>query len=298
MNNLIDLHIHTNCSDGVLTPYEVIDEALRNKVDTISITDHDTVSAYTKDLIEYAKTNNINLIPGIEISTKTKKCGIHILGYNIDIHNKELIEKLEKVRNARHDYLKNVSEKLESLGYKVNIDDLEKIESVTKAHIAEDIISNKANEELLIKEFKQIPSKGLFIETLMNEGCPAYVKKETITPKEASELIKKANGIVVLAHPVAYYYEDNLTEDDIQELIDEIDPDGIEAYYIYIDKNNNKHNDIDKWSKFSKKNNKFMTIGSDFHRKDGIHPEIGLVNEKIKLENSQKLMAKIRNHNV
>ena len=177
MNNLIDLHIHTNCSDGVLSPYEVIDEALRNKVDTISITDHDTVSAYTKDLIEYAKTNNINLIPGIEISTKTKKYGIHILGYNIDIHNKELIEKLEKVRNARHDYLKNVSKKLESLGYIVNIDNLEKIESVTKAHIAEDIISNKANEELLIKEFKQIPSKGLFIETLMNEGCPAYVKK-------------------------------------------------------------------------------------------------------------------------
>ena len=288
MNNLIDLHIHTNCSDGVLSPYEVIDEALRNKVDTISITDHDTVSAYTKDLIEYAKTNNINLIPGIEISTKTKKCGIHILGYNIDIHNKELIEKLEKVRNARHDYLKNVSEKLESLGYKVNIDDLEKIESVTKAHIAEDIISNKANEELLLKEFKQIPSKGLFIETLMNEGCPAYVKKETITPKEASELIKKANGIVVLAHPVAYYYEDNLTEDDIQELIDEIDPDGIEAYYIYIDKNNYKHNDIDKWSKFSKKNNKLMTIGSDFHRKDGIHPEIGLVKEKIVIEENIK----------
>ena len=290
MNNLIDLHIHTNCSDGVLSPYEVIDEALRNIVDTISITDHDTVSAYTKDLIEYAKTNNINLISGIEISTKTKKCGIHILGYNIDIHNKELIEKLEKVRNARHDYLKNVSKKLESLGYKVNIDDLEKIESVTKAHIAEDIISNKANEELLLKEFKQIPSKGLFIETIMNEGCPAYVKKETITPKEASQLIKKANGIVVLAHPVAYYYEDNLTEDDIQELIDEIDPDGIEAYYIYIDKNNNKHNDIDKWSKFSKKNNKLMTIGSDFHRKDGIHPEIGLMNEKIKLENKEKLI--------
>ena len=288
MNNLIDLHIHTNCSDGVLTPYEVIDEALKNKVDTISITDHDTVSAYTKDLIEYAKTNNINLIPGIEISTKTKKCGIHILGYNIDIHNKELIEKLEKVRNARHDYLKNVSKKLESLGYKVNIDDLEKIESVTKAHIAEDIISNKANEELLLKEFKQIPSKGLFIETLMNEGCTAYVKKETITPKEASELIKKANGIVVLAHPVAYYYEDNLTEDDIQELIDEIDPDGIEAYYIYIDKNNNKHNDIDKWSKFSKKNNKLMTIGSDFHRKDGFHPEIGLVNEDIVMEENIK----------
>ena len=284
MKELIDLHIHTTSSDGVLTPYEVIDEAKKNNVKTISITDHDTVSAYTNDLIEYAKENEIKLIPGIEISTKTKKCGIHILGYDIDIHNKEFLEKLEKIRNARHDYLYNVSKKLKELGYIVNIEELDKIESVTKAHIALDIINNKENEKQLLKEFNDIPSKGQFIETLLNEGCPAYVKKESITPKEASELIRKVNGKVVLAHPVAYYYEDNLTEEDIQALVDEISPDGIEAYYIYIDKNGVKHNDIEKWVKFSKKNKKEMTIGSDFHSFDNIHPVIGLLKEDIDKE--------------
>ena len=284
MKELIDLHIHTTSSDGVLTPYEVIDEAKKNNVKTISITDHDTVSAYTKELIEYAKEKEIKLIPGIEISTKTKRCGIHILGYDIDIHNKEFLEKLEKIRNARHDYLYNVSKKLKELGYIVNIEELDKIESVTKAHIALDIINNKENNKQLLKEFNDIPSKGQFIETLLNEGCPAYVKKESITPKEASELIRKVNGKVVLAHPVAYYYEDNLTEEDIQELIEEISPDGIEAYYIYIDKKGVKHNDIEKWVEFSKRNKKEMTIGSDFHSFDNIHPVIGLLKEDIDKE--------------
>ena len=94
MEKLIDLHIHTVCSDGVLTPKEVIDEALANKVSTIAICDHDTIEAYNEELFEYAKEKNIKLILGVEISTKTKKCGIHVLGYNFDLNNKELREKL------------------------------------------------------------------------------------------------------------------------------------------------------------------------------------------------------------
>ena len=108
------------------------------------------------------------------------------------------------------------------------------------------------------------------IETVMNEGCPAYVKKETITPKEASELIRKAGGKVVLAHPVAYKYEDNLDINDILSLVNETKADGIEANYIYIDRNNNKINEIDKWNNFAKEHNLFVTVGSDFHKKDGI----------------------------
>ena len=90
MEKLIDLHIHTVCSDGVLTPKKVIDEALTNKVSTIAICDHDTIEAYNEELFEYAKEKNIKLILGVEISTKTKKCGIHVLGYNFDLNNKEL----------------------------------------------------------------------------------------------------------------------------------------------------------------------------------------------------------------
>ena len=293
MKNNIDLHIHTTCSDGALTPFEVINEAYKNNVKIISITDHDNLNAYSEELINYAKEKDIKLITGIEISTKINKCGIHVLGYNIDIHNEELINKITKLQNARHDYLIKVSDKLKSLGYLVNTEKLDKIDAVTKAHIALDVIQNNDNKNILIKTFNQIPSKGLFIETIMNEGCPAYVKKETITPVEASNLIKNAGGIVVLAHPVAYFYEDNLKEIDIKNIIENKKADGIEAYYIYVDKDNNKHNDIKKWYKFAKENNLLVTIGSDFHSFDNIHPNIGLTNENINInENDTNVLLK------
>ena len=149
----IDLHIHTTCSDGVLNPYEVIDEAYKNDVKIISITDHDTISAYTEDLIEYTKKKGIKLIPGIEISTKSNKCGIHVLGYNIDINNKEFSDILCGLRSTRHKYLYDVSKKLESIGFILNVNTLDKIDAVTKAHIANDVINNKNNKDNLIKYF-------------------------------------------------------------------------------------------------------------------------------------------------
>ena len=280
----IDLHIHTSKSDGILTPKEVIDEAKKNNVNVISICDHDTIDAYTLDLLEYAKKNNIKLIYGVEISTKYKGYGYHVLGYNIDIFNKDLKEELSKIRLARHNYLYEVSKKLNELGYIVNTNELDKIDSVTKAHIANDIINNENNKDLLIKKFNKIPNKGEFIETLLNENCPCYVEKLSITPYVASCMIKKYGGKVILAHPVAYYYEDKKTIEDITNLLKEMNADGIEGNYIYIDKNNIKHNDIDIWNNLANKLNIISTIGSDFHNFDGIHPVIGLINEDIKVD--------------
>lgn len=283
MPKRIDLHIHTNVSDGALTPKEVIDEAVENNVSVVAISDHDTIDAYSDELFIYAESKNIQLINAVEISTKIEKAGIHVLGYNFDMNDQNFRDSLYKLRNARHIYLHDVSKKLNKLGYYLNVDELDKIEAVTKAHIALDIIKNEKNKRKLITEFGHIPNKGEFIETIMNENCPAYVRKETCTPKEASEIIRKAGGKVVLAHPVAYVHEDNLTEDDIQNIIDEINPDGLETYYLYVDKNNQKFDESEKWNKFAEKNKLFATIGSDFHSKDGIHPEIGFKNNEIQL---------------
>lgn len=284
MSKKIDLHIHTTMSDGFLTPKEVIDEAHKNGVCAIAIADHDTIEAYDEEIFNYAKNKNVKLINAVEISTKSKKVGIHILGYNFDLNDKKFQERLYKIRNARHDYLHNVGKKINELGYIVNVEELDKIDSVTKAHIALDIINNKKNKELLLKKFNHIPSKGEFIETIMNENCPAYVKKETVTPKEAAQIIREANGKVVLAHPVAYVHEDNLTDEDILEIIKDMKPDGLEANYLYVDKYDNKINEVKKWNKFAKENGLFVTIGSDFHNKDGIRPEIGFVNTDFVLE--------------
>jgi len=292
----IDLHIHTNKSDGLLSPKEIIDEAKKKHVQTIAIADHDTVDAYTDEVYNYAKDNEIELITAVEISTKTKKCGIHVLGYNIDTSSKYLNESLKKIRNARHDYLHNVANKLNEMNYILNINKLDMIEAVTKAHIAMDIISNKKNEKQLLKQFGHIPSKGEFIETIMNENCPAYVKKETVTPKEAAEIIRKAGGKVVLAHPVAYVHEDNLTMNEILEIINDMKADGLEANYIYTDRNNNIVNEIEKWNKFAEENHLFVTIGSDFHMEDGNHAEIGLENVGVVLEDEKvnEILEKLR----
>lgn len=296
MEKIIDLHIHTNLSDGALSPKEIIDESSKIGLKTISITDHDTIEAYDKEIIEYANNKGINLIPGVEISTKINKCGIHVLGYNFDINNNELIEKLSLLRNARHDYLKNVSKKLNELGYIVNINELDKIDAVTKAHISRDVINNPKNKELLVKDFGYIPEMGEFIETIMNEGCKAYVKKQTISPKEAAKLIRNAGGKVVLAHPVAYQNEDNLTEENIKEIIKDMKADGIESYYIYTNRDNKKVNDIEKWNKIAEELNLITTIGSDFHKYDGVHVKLGFIEENINI-NKEKIEEILENLN-
>ena len=279
----IDLHIHTKMSDGELTPKEVIDKAIENKVKVISIADHDTIEAYTEEFIQYAENKGIKLIKGVEISTKINKCGIHVLGYNIDVENEKFKESLYKIRNARHEYLYKVSEKLEKLGYYINTEELDKIDAVTKAHIALDIIKSSKNEQKFLDEFGHIPGKGEFIETVMNENCPAYVKKETVTPQKAAEIIRQANGKVILAHTVAYEHEDGLNEEDILKIVKDMNPDGIESNYIYIDKDNNEFDECEKWNRFAKNNNLFVTVGTDFHNSDGIRPEIGFVNKRIEL---------------
>ena len=142
MEKIIDLHIHTTCSDGALSPKQVVDESIKNGVDTIAIADHDTTAAYTEDLFNYAKEKGINLIPAVEISTKINKCGIHVLGYNFDLQNEELLNQLSLLRNARHDYLYNVSAKIKELGYKIDVESLDKIAAVTKAHMALDVVNN------------------------------------------------------------------------------------------------------------------------------------------------------------
>ncbi len=287
MSKRIDLHIHTNKSDGAFSPEEIINEASKNGVYAIAISDHDTTEAYSNELFNLAKEKNVKLINAVEISTKTEKIGIHVLGYNYDLNDEEFKKRLYEIRNARHIYLHKVSKKLEELGYKINTEELDKIDSVTKAHIALDIIKNEENKELLINTFGFIPNKGQFIEAIMNENCPAYVRKDAVTPKEAAEIIRKAGGKVVLAHPMAYVHEDGLTKEDIQEIVDDMKPDGIEANYLYVDKDNNMIDDIEIWNEFAKKNKLFVTAGSDFHNKDGIRPEIGFVNTDFSLSDEK-----------
>ncbi len=284
MTQKIDLHIHSCFSDGELTPKEIVNEAVQKNINIISITDHDTFDAYTPEFYEYCNKMKIRIINGVEISTKYNGAGVHILGYRFDIKNKVLKDKLYEIRNSRHVYLKEVSVKLAELGYVVNIDELDKIDAVTKAHIALDVIDNSLNKKILIDKFGHIPNKGEFIEAVMAIGCPGFVKRTMITPDDAAKLIRQAGGKVVVAHPVACIHENRLTRDEVINMIDEIKPDGIEANYIYINKFGEIINEIEFWNEFAKCRGLHVTIGSDFHKHEIGRHDIGEVNKYIEFD--------------
>lgn len=293
----IDLHVHTKNSDGVLTPNEVIDEAVKNGVKYLAIADHDTLSSYNERFFNYAKEHKINIIPAVEISTKYEGHSFHVLGYNIDTEDQSFKNALYHLRNARHEYLKNVGKKLEELGYKIDIEKLDEIESVTKAHIALNVIEQKENAKLLKDTFGHIPAKGEFIEAIMNEGCPAYVKKKTVTPIEASELIHKNGGKAVLAHPVAYTFENKQDIKYIKKLLIDMKADGLEGNYIYVDSKDKVHNHIKKWNNIAKKLNLISTIGSDFHNDDGKRPLIGFPKNKLEPLDAKKIFEELKKTN-
>ena len=292
----IDLHNHTTKSDGHNTPYDVIDMAARHGVEVLAITDHDTVAAYTPELFEYAKARGILLIPGVEISSHDeRRGGFHILGYNIDFTNEKLVSELQRLRDNRKDYLFEVAEKLLEFGFIVDVEKLSQVESVAKGNIAEDIIANPENRENLLNMFGTIPNKSVFITTLMNKGCPAYIKKASITPKEAADLIRQAGGKVVLAHPIVYVYDKGLPEEEVVSLIDEVKPDGLETHYIHFDKKGVRRDESEKWGKVAKARGLFETIGSDFHWDDGVKPLVGFANEEMEFgdDEIENLLNKI-----
>ena len=283
----IDLHNHTIKSDGHIDPFGVVDMAASHGVEILAITDHDTVAAYTPELLEYAKSKGILLIPGVEISAHDHRGGFHVLGYNIDYTNERLVSELQRLRDNRKDYLFEVAQKLSEFGFVVDTQKLSQVESVAKGNIAEDIIANPVNRENLLAMFGYIPNKSVFITTLMNKGCPAYIKKASITPKEAADLIRGAGGKVVLAHPIVYVYDKNTLEEDIISLIDDMKPDGLETNYIHFDKKGTRRNESKKWGEVAKARGLFETIGSDFHWNDGVKPLIGFVNEEMEFSDEQ-----------
>lgn len=289
MSTSIDLHMHSTFSDGSLSPEQIIDKAKQNGVRVLSITDHDTLQAYSKELFDFATKKGITLIPGVEISTKLNKAGIHVLGYNFNLDDENFKRALKELRESRHTYLLDVSKKLEEIGYVIQTEKLNEIDAVTKAHIALDVITNEKNKNLLEKTFNHIPTKGEFIESIMNEGCPAFVEKHSITPVEASNLIKKAGGKVVLAHPVVYQYEDGINLNQIKELISKMQPDGLESNYIYVNRENKIFDEIEIWNNVAKEFNLTSTIGSDFHISDGIRPEIGFSNFNTSLNEDETI---------
>lgn len=209
----IDLHCHSHCSDGSLSPKTLIDRASNYQISVLAITDHDTLKGYkiARDYIS-EKSIPIKLITGIEISTSWEGFEIHIVGLNIDENNEQLNQLILKQQKARENRAITIGEKLSECGFPNAYTDAKKLAgngSITRAHFAK-ILYQQGYVSTLQKAFDQYLGKKGRIKQ------KAYVKPQWCSIFEAIEVIHSAGGSAVMAHPIRY----NLTAKWLRRLIE------------------------------------------------------------------------------
>ncbi len=241
---LIDMHVHTNASDGVLSPEKVIRRAMRNGLSGIAITDHDTVTgALSVDLLNIP--NNFTVIKGIEFSTIQNNKEIHILGYYLDIEDPKLKNLLTNIQKFRSDRIYKILEKLKRFNIVLEYQEVqgeEPPESIGRPHVAKALIKRGFARDIS-EAFDRYLAKGRL----------AYVEHYKLETKEAIDLIKDLGGFSVLAHPGL------LSDRDIFSVLEK----GIEGIEVYHPKHSRfattKLYELAKYRKL------IITGGSDFH---------------------------------
>ncbi|MEE8413292.1 MAG: PHP domain-containing protein [Dehalococcoidales bacterium] len=214
----VDLHIHSSVSDGRFSPAELVRKSAGAGLTLISLTDHDNVDGIPAALEEAENYPLLKLIPGVEISTDVPDGEVHLLGYFIDYSHQELLLTLKKMRDSRLERAQGMVENLAKLGLPLSWERVLEIAgsgSIGRPHIAQALL-----EKGYITTFKEAFTRYLAW------GGPAYIKREKITPSEGVELILRAEGLPVLAHP--------LTVNDPESLVARLKENGlagIEAYY-------------------------------------------------------------------
>ncbi len=266
---MIDLHTHTNESDGQYTPEEQVDKALQVGLTALAITDHDTITGCNR-AVEWAKIRNsaltpekqIEIIPGIEIGCSEDKKGwvdIHILGLFVNPNHKEIVQFSERVRKERIEQKKIMVKKLQDSGFDIRFEEVIKIagHSFGRPHLA----------KILVQKYPQkFPDVHSVFEQLLGTGKPAYVPRRYINMKDAVNLIKNTGGIPILAHPGIYDLNAVLS---LIEYFMACGGQGLETFYPYhlingisLEESNEKNS---FFREFAEKNHLAQSGGSDFH---------------------------------
>ncbi|HPR17767.1 MAG TPA: PHP domain-containing protein [Candidatus Cloacimonadota bacterium] len=250
----IDLHIHTNFSDGLFSPEEVLDLAEERGYNVIAFADHDNIDGYLAGR-DYAREIGIELIPAVEISTLEQGRDVHILAYYFDIKNKKLLSLLKKIYDSRYSRAEKIIEKLNAQDINISIEQVKSFSGqnnyIGRPHICRALIENGYCND-----------KYEAFDTYLGEHCFAYVPKYACTTSEAISAVHQAGGIAVLAHPYT------LGDDAMIYNIISYGVDGMEVFYA-------KSNDetIYHYNEIAKENGLIRTGGSDFHG-DGLDLEI------------------------
>ncbi len=270
----VDLHIHTTTSDGRLSPEDIVHKSVELGLTIIAISDHDTVDGISPALAAAKAFPQLTVIPCVEISTDVPHGEVHVLGYFIDYTNHELLATLERLRHSRRERAQGMIVKLRKLGIHIEWQRVQQIAgsgSVGRPHIAQAMLDKGYISSL----------REAFIKYI-GRGGVAYVEREKMTPVEAAELILKANGLPVLAHP--------LTINDPETMVIELKAAGlvgIEAYYAYYD--SYTADEINRLVSLADKYNLIATGGSDFHGLDSTETMIGGVD--VPMQSAERLKA-------
>lgn len=215
----IDLHMHSNHSDGVHAPSKLVDLAKWKGISAISLSDHDSLEGYP-ELLAAARRDGVEVITGVELSCEYVGRDLHILGYGVDTGNEPLQSLLRGFRASRQRRGELIVEKLAAQGVSI---DIEKVlaraagGALGRPHIAAALL-----EAGYVSDHAQAFAKYI------GEGCPAYVEKYKIRPDDAVAAIHAAGGLAFVAHP-GYYLQD---EDAFRVLVAR-GFDGIEVYHPY-----------------------------------------------------------------
>lgn len=246
----VDLHIHSTTSDGRFSPADIVRKAAELGLTVIAIADHDAVDGIAPALIAAQAFPGLKVMPCVEISTDVPNGEAHVLGYFIDYTDHKLEATLKRFRHSREQRAQRMIAKLEALDVHIEwqrVRDIAGSGSIGRPHIAQAML-----EKGYIASLKEA-----FVRYI-GHGTPAYVEREKMTPVEAVELVLRANGLPVLAHP--------LTTDDLEMMVIELKAAGLvglEAYY-----NGYTADEINELLSLANKYNLIATGGSDYHGLD------------------------------
>ncbi len=240
----IDMHIHTNYSDGVHSPEEIVDLAIEKGLDLIAITDHDSIGGVEEAKV-YSEGKNIDVVAGIEISCNYAGEEVHVLGYFIDYKNKGLLDLTEKLRAYRYQRAKDIVARLEDLGLGIDFEDV--LKKAEKGNLGRPAVARVMVDQGYVDNITSA------FEDYLGYGCPAYVEKYKIEVKEAVELIHDLGGMAVIAHP------GDLDRQNFEEVI-QYDFQGVECIHPKHDR------ELEEYFKgVARRRGMIITAGSDFH---------------------------------
>ncbi|OGV28949.1 MAG: phosphatase [Legionellales bacterium RIFCSPHIGHO2_12_FULL_35_11] len=247
---MVDLHCHSNFSDGVLSPVELYDAAYKSGVKYLSLTDHDTIAGL--DGLHFANlSNNLTIINGIELSVKWKKYNLHILGLNINPNHAELLNIIEKQSASRIERAEAIADLLAKCGIENAYDkalQYAKNHNIGRPHFAKVLLA-----EGFVTNLQEA------FTNYLGERKKAYVSTSWISLEEAVSVIIAAGGDAVIAHPLKY----KLTRTKLLELVEYFK--SIGGNCLEVISGNMLQDDITLLANVCCKFDLLASSGSDFH---------------------------------